>query len=304
MGVRRTFAIARHRLVPVVPITVACTLLAGCASGAATTQGSATTRVPAITATHTSPTTNPARPSGTRGNGGGRLAVPSRAEVPPVQIKHASLTTENWATYDYSVTADSVTATAPADLTDVNVREVFWRTDAVPARDQQTCTTWSETTASVDGGPIQPGLAMRIASVGRHNEGLRAITVTENVIYAGAWMFNVHVWDTTRPVPMTMLRTFDVSKIVGRLAVVDGHVDNLMAKPPWHVCGRTEGSTFSFKVWTGDNPEPSWNDPTRVFRVTLPAGWDYSGFSGGYIGHLRPGQFATATAEPATTLSP
>ncbi len=252
-------------------------------------------------ATTTVATTDP-EPHLTSHNGGGRLAAPLDPAVEPLQIRHASLTTQNWATYDYQVGTDTVTASMPAGVTDPNIREVFWRADTEPAVDDQTCITWDQTSASVQGGPIQPGLAMRIASVGAHNEGLRAVTLTENVLYAGTWLFNVHVWDTRFPVPMKLLRTFDVSRVVGRIATIDGRATNLMVQPPWHLCGRIVGDTFTFKVWTRDNPEPSWQNPHQVFSVQLPPGWDYAGYSGGYIGHLHPGQSATATAELPTPI--
>ncbi|HET8929902.1 MAG TPA: hypothetical protein VFN21_04510 [Acidimicrobiales bacterium] len=235
-------------------------------------------------------------------NGQGRLAAPVEPGSRRVQLKHATLTTKNWATYDYVTGTDTVTASMPPGVTDANIREVFWRADAEPARSEQVCVTWQETSESVEGDPIQPGLAMRIASVGSGNEGIRAVTLTENVVYAGTWLFNVHVWDSRQAVPMALLQTFDVSRVVGRIANVDGRAANFMVQPPWHLCGRTFGNTFTFKVWTQDNPEPSWDDPHQVFSVELPAGWDYAGYSGGYIGHLHPGQSATATAELPTAI--
>jgi hypothetical protein len=228
--------------------------------------------------------------------------VPVEPEQPRVQVNHATLTTQNWSTYDYVTGARTVTASMPPGVTDPNIREVFWRADTTPAVDEQICVTWNETSETAAGEPIQPGLAMRIASVGAHNEGIRAVTLTENVVYAGIWLFNVHVWDSRRMVPMTLLQTFDVSRVVGRIANVDGRAANFMVQPPWHLCGRTEGNTFRFKVWTQKNPEPSWNDPHQVFSVQLPAGWEYAGYSGGYIGHLHPGQSATATAELPTPI--
>ncbi len=254
----------------------------------------------------TSPATTVAlsapEPHRTSHNGGGRLAAPLDPAGEPLQIRHASLTTQNWATYDYRTDTDTVTASMPAGITDTNIREVFWRADTEPATDDQVCATWDQTSASVEGGPIQPGLAMRIASVGAHNEGLRAITLTENVLYAGTWLFNVHVWDTRLPVPMKLVKTFDVSGVVGRITSVDGQAADFMVQPPWHLCGRVVGDTFTFKVWTQDDPEPSWQNPKQVFSVQLPPGWDHPGYSGGYIGHLHPGQSATATAELPTPI--
>lgn len=274
-----------------------------CASAPATSTGT-TTRDVSVTAPRTS-TRGPQNEGGPKSEvhkGGGRLAAPVAPDVDPVRIRHASLTTQNWATYDYAEGIDTVTASMPPGVTDANIREVFWRADVEPAYDEQICVTWEETSESVEGDPIQPGLAMRVASVGADNEGIRAVTLTENVLYAGTWLFNVHVWDSRQAVPMVLLKTFDASGVVGRIASVDGRATNSMAKPPWHLCGRTTGNRFTFKVWTQDNPEPRWDDPHQVFSVELPAGWDYAGYSGGYIGHLHPGQSATATAERPTAI--
>lgn len=237
-----------------------------------------------------------------RPNRSGRLATPVRAGDRRIRIKHATLTSQSGASYVYVTGTDTVTASPPADITDDNIREVFWRADAVRSADQQTCSSWSQTGGSIIGAPIQPGLALRIAPAGPNNPGLRAITVTENVVYDGVWVFNVHVWDTSRPVPMTLLESFDASNIVGRIVNTDGRAVSLIARPPWHVCARAQGSLFSFKIWIGTAAEPSWSDPNHAFHVLLPPGWDYSGYAGDYIGHLHPGQSSTATAEVPTTL--
>ena len=271
-----------------------------CTSPSATSQATPTQRATSTTSPTTvagSTTTRHITPSKAPG---GKLSAPVER---PLDIRHASLTTDNWATFDYSTGPDTVTASAPSDLTDANVREAFWRTNSQPMADAESCITWDETAASVGGRPIQPGLAMRIASTGQNYEGLKAITVTENVYFSGVWLFNVHLWDTTSPTPMFLLHTFDASDIVGRIVTVDGKSASSMVNPPWHMCGRTTGNIFSFKVWTHDTPEPDWHDPHHVYRVTLPTGWDYAGYAGGYIGHLHPGQSATATLPAATALT-
>ncbi|MBS1847563.1 MAG: hypothetical protein JST73_04735 [Actinobacteria bacterium] len=262
-----------------------------------------TTRRPTARHSTRPSTSNPNHDAG--GTHQGRLGAPTDTLSAPLDIRHAALTAQNWATYDYSTDATTVTATAPPQLTDTNVREIFWRTDEVPAADEQACVTWNETAASVPGPPIQPGLAMRIASIGPHNEGVKAVSVTENVIYAGVWVFNVHVWDTTNTQqPFTQIGSFDLSSVMGKVWFDSNGVSHsTLAAPPLHICGRTAGNTFSFKVWANDEPEPSWSDPGRVRAVFLPPGWDYAGYSGGYIGHLHAGQAATATAELPTALS-
>ncbi len=280
---------------------LACVLIAAsCATSAGgdaqrPTAGSALNSTVATTAA-SDPTSAPGA-EGTRGasGAGGRLAAPSEPEPPALQIRSASLTSEDGTRYAYLTGAQTVTAAMPPEATDGNIREVFWLADTQPARDAESCISWAETADPVVGNAMQPGLAMRIASVGPYNEGLRAITVTVNVVFAGSWLFNVHVWDTRSKVPMTLLETFDVSGVVGRIANVDGRPASFMVEPPWHLCGRTQGSVFSFKVWTQNDPEPGWDDADHVFDVFLPPGWDHVGYSGGYIGHLHPGQAATAT---------
>lgn len=294
---------AKHRGA-LAAIVVAASLISACGGNATAETTHARSSVARAPSTTGAATTMPSSTTGPRhrAQGGGRLGAPAVPGTRRLQIRHVPLTTQNWVTYDFSTTASTVTASAPAGLVDPNIREVFWRDDAVPERNAQSCISWAETSSSVKGEPIQPGLAMRIASVGPRNEGIKAITLTENIVYAGVWMFNVHVWDTRLPVPMTLVRTFDVSHVVGRITNVDGRAQNLMVKPPWHLCAQARGNEFRFKVWTQDNPEPSWNDPQKVFTTPLPPGWDHAGYSGGYIGHLHANQSATATGELATPL--
>lgn len=220
------------------------------------------------------------------------------APPPDLEIRHASLTTTNHQTFGYLTGPDSVTITAPDDLDDPNVRELFWTTDVGPVRDGQACTTWDTPFAGHDGAPLQPGLAMRIASSGPGNERIRAVTITENVWGHGTWLFNVHVWDTALPTPMMPLATWNLADVVAPGAEFSGSEPPRFITPPWHLCGRTEGNVIDFKVWADGTAEPSWSDPGRVFSTVLPPGWDHAGYSGGYIGHMHVGQTATAILEP------
>jgi len=209
-------------------------------------------------------------------------------------IRHGTLYSDSGNQYSYTVDDSTVTATPPTPA-DPSIREAFWRTDTPYYADQQTCITWHTTAGSQGGDPAQPGLAMRIAPTGADGKGIKAITVTENVWYAAIWIFNVHIWDTTNTAsPFTLVGQFDLSSLVGKLWIDDnGVLQSTIVPPPWYVCARTQGDQFTFKVWTGSNPEPAWNDPTHVFTTTLPDGWDHPGYSGGYIGHLHQGQSAT-----------
>lgn len=213
-------------------------------------------------------------------------------------VRHATLTSPSGETYAYQGEDGIITATVDPQSTDGNIREVFWNTADPYGADQQTCTTWGTTALSAyfddpQKRPLQPGLAMRIAPT-TDGSGVRAITVTENVWYGAVWIFNVHVWDSTSDQPFTQLAGFDLRDIVGWMYVQsDGTQHSTVKPPPWHVCARTQADQFSFKVWTQDTPEPAWTDPTHVFTVTLPDGWDYPGYSGNYIGHMHAGQWAT-----------
>lgn len=223
-------------------------------------------------------------------------------------VRRATLTSTSGLTYRYSGDTTALTAEAMSPFPDGNVREVTWRDTALWRANQESCTTWDSTAESVwkqdpaRPGLTQPGLAMRIAQT-PDGSGFRAVTVTENIWFAGIWQFNVHTWDTTRPGdPFEIVATFDLSSIVGTWYNHDGTLVDAMAPPPWHVCGQTHGVGFRFKVWTGDDPEPPWDDPTHVFETTLPDGWNYAGYSGDYIGHLPDGATAAFRAHPSYEL--
>lgn len=212
-------------------------------------------------------------------------------------VRRATLTSESGAIFHYAGNRSVVFAQPAAGSTDGNVREVFWYPDSAFAADQQNCVTWNTIATSQSGGLLQPGVSMRIAPTGPGGTGVKAITVTENIWYAGVWVFNVHVWNSTnRTNPFTQIASFDLSSIVGKFTLTGNVLHSTLVPPPWHVCARTIANTFSFMVWTGSKPQPSWSDPSRVYTVKLPAGWDYPGYAGGYVGHLRPHQAAVFTA--------
>jgi hypothetical protein len=111
--------------------------------------------------------------------------------------------------------------------------------------------------------------------------------VTKNVFFGIWWTFNVHLWDSTSSHPFTLIGQFDESSIL-RSNIIQN-------SDPWHVCARADGSLFQFIVWSGTNPQPSWDDASAVQQVNLPAGWDYPGRAGWYIGHLNAGDVDTFT---------
>ncbi len=212
-------------------------------------------------------------------------------------IRHGTLYSDSGNQYTFTADDSTVTAAAPSP-SDPSIREAFWRTETPYYDDQQACITWFTNAASPGGEPVQPGLAMRIAPTGTDGKGIKAVTVTENVWSYGVWIFNVHTWDTTKSgSPFTLVGQFDLWDLVITSTVDEnGDTQLSLVPPPWHVCARTLGNQFTFKLWTGSNPEPAWDDPTHVFTTTLPDGWDYAGYSGGYIGHLHDGQSASFSA--------
>jgi hypothetical protein len=191
-------------------------------------------------------------------------------------------------TYQYINSSGTVTVSAPVTNQGGNRRELFWPVDAPSTTNQRSCATWDDSTMSVD----QQGIALRIAPTA-DGLGTRAITVTKNILYGLYYFFNVHVWDTTVSAtsPERMLAQVDMS------AVLNG------APPPWHVCAQVVGAVFQFMVWTGNNPQPSWDDATAVVSVTLPDAWVYPGLPGWYVGHLHAGDIDTFTNLQTWSLS-
>lgn len=205
--------------------------------------------------------------------------------------------------YLYAGNMDALTVLNAAPFPAGNIREFFWDTDTPYTADQQTCMTWQTTADSSDTTNVdtQPGMALRIAP-GPDGKGLRAISIDQNVWAAATWVIWVLLWesdgtDTRDGTDHTFTGhvSFDASAVVGKRRRQDGVLQSSMAPPPWHVCARTLGDDLTFKIWTGTNPEPAWDDPIHTFTTTLPADWNQSGYSGGYIGHLGENSTATFT---------
>lgn len=206
-------------------------------------------------------------------------------------LEHRSLTSPTGAGYDYRFDGPLVVVSNP-NPDDGGIREVFWRGQGAKSADQTSCLDWHNV-ADIDGNSItQSGVAVRIDPSSDGN--VRAITVTQNVWGNASWAFNVHLWDTRVP----ELHRYSLGSIDVAAAIVDERTDEHLsfaervAATPWHVCARAIGDEFSFKVWTDAEDEPGWDDQTHVFSKKLPEGWDYPGYSGGYIGHLVDGQSA------------
>lgn len=217
--------------------------------------------------------------------------------------QHASLTTAVGEVFAYSGDGGTVAVSGPATNTDPEIRELFWNEDGPYLADQQACHTWHNPTGSLGGDTVQPGLAMRIAPSGPDGDGVKGITVNENIWAAAIWVFWVNVWDSSTPGrPFQGVQSFDLSPVVGKFWVADGEFHSNLVPGPWHVCARTQALDLTFKVWTGDNPEPAWDDPVHVRTTTLPEGWDHAGYSGGYVGHVNAGETAVFSGQTSVPL--
>lgn len=189
------------------------------------------------------------------------------------------LTRDQNDTYSLSLRHGAVTIAAAATNTGRNTRKAFYPTGQSPRADEQSCATWSAQSRTV-----QQGAALRVATT---NGTTRAVTVTKNLWYYTFWQFNIHLWDTSRPGVFTQLATFDLSSVFlksGQLVAL-----------PWDLCARVIGDQLSFEAWIDGQTRPAWGDTAHGGSVSLPAGWDYRGNAGWYIGHLQPGDTATFT---------
>lgn len=215
-------------------------------------------------------------------DGGSRLGV---GYLTPEGDDTYSLTVEG---HGHDPSDMVVTASAPATNLGNNTRLAFWRRGGRVSTDQQSCATWANNTSELR----QPGAALRIQD---HGDRVRAITVTQNVIFGVYWGFNIHVMDSEASPVFT--------KIGG--VILDTFVREGSLLPyPWRMCARVVGDVVSFKVWPLIDPEPAWDDPTYGMSVELPDGWraaegtegsvEDAGRRGGrpgwYVGHLPPGQ--------------
>jgi hypothetical protein len=183
--------------------------------------------------------------------------------------------------------------TAPMTNTGGNLREFIWPASTPDVMDSQTCAVWSKESE----GFIQEGAALRINRA-FDDEGnvtrTRGITVTKNIWYAASWVFNVHVWDTSRPGnPYTQIAGFDMSEVMGKMYHDEnGNLQSNLKPFPWRFCARVVGDRLTFKVWTNPWVTPAWDDPKHTRTVTIPTEWVEPGKTGWYIGHVRPGQSA------------
>lgn len=209
---------------------------------------------------------------------------PIFAAVDP-ELGAAFLTWEGRDTYSFATATDeagveTVTARAAAGNRGINTRAAFWRMADPSRRDQQTCATWDGSS----GGVHQPGAALRISYSGGRT---RAITVTENIMMGGGWVFNIHVMDSAASPAFRQIGHFDLSGVFRTSA-------GTLRPFPWRMCARAVAGTVSLKVWPLTHAEPAWNDPAYGGSVRLPDAWvRSSGRAGWYVGHLEAGESFT-----------
>jgi hypothetical protein len=208
----------------------------------------------------------------------------------PTGLDAATLTSDHADTYGIDLPG-SDRASVHASPSDVggNTRVVFWRPGDGAGTDMESCATWTSDAGRHD----QEGAALRVHEV---TGGVKAITVTKNIVFGANWIFNVHVWDTSRSPVATQIGDFDLASVF--------FPNQQLVALPWTMCARVVGATVSFVVWPASEPRPAWNDPTHGGSVTLPAGYGDPGAVGWYVGHLAAddrAEYADLRAGPTTT---
>lgn len=183
----------------------------------------------------------------------------------------ARLTTDGADVYSSGSTATGMITTAPTTNTRSNLRLVGFKKAAPNTVNQESCATWTEGTA----GNSQPGVALRIAATPTR---VRAITVTNNILFGVRWKFNIHLGDSGAKENMVL--------------VGSKSVDWASAPLPWRFCARAQGQQITMKIWpvTDEPAEPAWDDPAFTASATVPTEWVYQGRPGWFVGHLAAGQ--------------
>ena len=126
------------------------------------------------------------------------------------------------------------------------------------------------------------------------NKGLNLFAM-QNVLYGAVWQFNVLTWDNQASPTMSPRGAVNLEPIF--------RPGGTVADLPWKVCAKVSGRTVTLKAWRGDEAEPAWGDASHGGSVTLPAGWDYAGKAGWYLGHIPPGGYGAMTGLRTAALS-
>ena len=118
----------------------------------------------------------------------------------------------------------------------------------------------------------------------------RAITVTKN-IWGGAFdVLNVHLWNTSLADPY---------HFIGRLDLEPFFTASDETTLPYDVCAEVIGTELQVAFWFANQAPPQWGAAGQTATFTLPAGWDYPGEAGWYVGHLPTGGATTYENEYA-----
>jgi outer membrane protein assembly factor BamB len=176
-----------------------------------------------------------------------------------------------------AVDGPTTTVVAPPTNTGSNTRVILRRAHDAGTADGRICATWRTQTQAID----QQGAALRIRRV---DEGFSAVTITKNVWLGAAFVFNVHLWDPSRPEFAQAIAQFDLSDVF--------FASENIPPLPWRMCAQVVGDVVSFKVWPLGIAIPAWGDPEYGGSVRLPPGYDARGGFGMYAGHLQPGDRA------------
>lgn len=218
------------------------------------------------------------------------VADGSYAVGPPVD--GAAITSDGADSYAVVTHHGTVTVRAPKTNRGSNLRLALVPDGTATAYTQSSCITWQGPLAVA----VQPGVALRTRMAANR---VRAITVTDNIVYGRRAAFNVHTIDTLRSPAMQL-----VGQVVLPNAVGD---DPYRPAPlPWRVCARVTGRIVEVKVWSLANrsTEPAWGEAGYSGAVAVPQTWVFSGRPGAYIGHLRPGESSTYSALDVTPAAP
>ena len=172
-------------------------------------------------------------------------------------------------------TDDALRAQALPTNAGTNLRVVFWPKGVDRATDGESCARWSGRTGAL----TQQGAALRVVRSGTR---VRAVTITQNILYGARWNFNVHVWDPAADPPLRKVGDVSLTELF-RETGIEGDVE---------VCARTLGDRAEVKVWRPWQAEPAWGDPHHGGAVALPRAVRFAGQAGWYVGHLGADEHA------------
>ncbi|MGB3409572.1 MAG: hypothetical protein WBA45_00135 [Microthrixaceae bacterium] len=196
---------------------------------------------------------------------GACVPAPEAFQLDGQSLAGATLTHEHGDTFTATSGSGSWRISSGTGNNGVNTRMVFWSTESAATVNGGSCIRFDPNSV----WPTQEGVALRIATSGGQT---RAVTVTKNVFGYATNIYNVHSW---RGSELTLLASVDASRSLAGMGAVN-------------LCGRIDGNTVRFKIWRSSNPEPSWEDRSKVNTVKAHSLEARSGHFGIYAGHLPP----------------